>query len=111
MKTAKWIRSLLNASLAGMVAMAHAGTTSPLVLGVVPQFTATETQLRWTPMIELLQTACGRRIQLRPSSSIPAFETQFLAGDLDLAYMNPYHAVMAQHAQGYIPLVRDNKQR
>ena len=111
MKATKWIRSLLNAALAGMGAMAQAGTTPPLVLGVVPQFTATETQLRWTPIIEQLQTACGRRFQLQPSRSIPAFETGFLAGSFDLAYMNPYHAVMAQRAHGYIPLVRDNKKR
>jgi phosphonate transport system substrate-binding protein len=111
MTAAKWIRSLLHASLAGMVTMAHAGSASPLILGVVPQFTATETQLRWTPIIEQLQTACSRRIELQPSRSIPTFETGFLAGTFDLAYMNPYHAVMAQRAQGYIPLVRDNKKR
>lgn len=85
MKAAKWIRSLRNVSFAGMVAMAHAGTTSPLILGVVPQFTATETQLRWAPIIEQLQTACSRRIQVQPSRSIPAYETGFLAGSFDIA--------------------------
>ena len=91
----------------------HAKAESPvsLSLGVVPQFTATETLMRWAPMIERLKTSCGHTVQLRPSNSIPAFEAQFLEGKFDLAFMNPYHAVMAKRAQGYLPLVRDNKRR
>jgi phosphonate transport system substrate-binding protein len=89
----------------------HSESPNALNLGVVPQFTATETLQRWTPMIDNLQSACGRAIHLQYSKSIPAFESQFLNGSLDLAFMNPYHAVMAHRAQGYVPLVRDNKQR
>jgi phosphonate transport system substrate-binding protein len=30
-----------------------------------------------------------------------------MAGEFDLAYMNPYHLLKANEAQGYMPLVRD----
>lgn len=111
MKAVPGIRALLSAALGCTAMLTHAEPTAPLSLGVVPQFTATETQLRWAPMIERLQTACGRPIELHPSNSIPAFETAFLSGGFDLAYMNPYHVVMARRTQGYVALVRGNKQR
>jgi len=32
--------------------------------------------------------------------TIPAFEVAFQGGEYDIAYMNPYHGVMAEQAQG-----------
>jgi phosphonate transport system substrate-binding protein len=44
---------------------------------------------------------------LKTSPSIPVFEQQFSDGEFDFAYMNPYHAVVANNKQGYIPIIRD----
>lgn len=75
-------------------------------LAVVPQFSPVDIGQRWTPLITRLEQDTGLRFQLRIPERIPAFEKEFLAGIPDFAFMNPYHAVMARKAQGYIPLVR-----
>ena len=111
MKTIFWRRSFQCSALLLLAPLTHAEPPPNLSLGVVPQFTATETLIRWAPVIERLQAACGLHIRLQPSTSIPAFEASFLGGSFDLAFMNPYHAVMAQRSQGYQPVVRDGKQR
>ena len=78
------------------------------ILSVVPQFTPSEVHRNWTPIVEKLSKATGLQFQLKIYPSIPKFEQAFLNGDIDLAFMNPYHAVMAKRAQGYIPLLRDD---
>lgn len=104
----------LAATLAGLSGIAGAQTSAApgptsLVMGVVPQFPAVEIQRRWGPVVGWLEKACQLRIQLDFAPSIPAFEARFLAGRHDLSYVNPYHAVMARRAQGYLPLVRDSQ--
>lgn len=78
-----------------------------LRVGVVPQFDVMRTQMIWQPILDSLEAQTGIHFELVGSPSIPEFEKQFLAGDFDLAYMNPYHLLKAHEAQGYIPLVRD----
>ena len=39
------------------------------------------------------------------------FEQALQAGELDVAYGNPYHAVMARRWQGYEPVLRDSSER
>lgn len=78
------------------------------ILGVVPQFTASEVHRTWTPIVEKLSKVTGRHFQIKVYPSIPKFEVAFLNGEIDLAFLNPYHAVMAKRAQGYIPLLRDD---
>lgn len=80
-------------------------------LSVVPQFPPVELHRSWSPVVERLQRETGLRFELRILAGIPAFEEDFLQGRSDFAYMNPYHAVMARRAQGYIPLVRDGSQQ
>ncbi len=75
-------------------------------LSVVPQFTPVDIGLRWSPMLTYLEKEAGIRLQLRMMERIPKFESDFLAGIPDLVFLNPYHAVMAMKAHGYIPLVR-----
>ena len=75
--------------------------------GVVPQFDARRIQSIWQPIIEALEKQSGYHFELIGSPSIPEFEKQFMAGDFDFAYMNPYHLIKAQKSQGYMPLVRD----
>lgn len=107
-------RRLVHALLGALVCAAGAAAaqatpaaTPTLTLGVVPQFPAVEMQRRWSPVTAWLEQACNTRIELVFSSSIPEFERRFIEGQLDLAFVNPYHAVMARKAQGYKPLVRD----
>lgn len=99
-------------TLLGLAGHAGAQPTAPpsqLVLGIVPQFPAVELQRRWAPVVDWLEKACKLSIRLDFAASIPVFEERFLAGQHDLAYMNPYHAVMAYRAQRYEPLVRDGQ--
>lgn len=81
------------------------------ILAVVPQFTPSEVHRNWSPIIEKLSRATGRQLEIKIYPSIQKFETAFLNGEIDLVFMNPYHAVMAKRAQGYIPLVRDDANR
>jgi phosphonate transport system substrate-binding protein len=78
-------------------------------LSVVPQVSAVQIFGAWTPFIKKLSQEVGVEIQLRAYSTIPEFEVDLLKGTPDIAYMNPYHQVMAYGAQGYVPLVRDKK--
>ena len=80
-------------------------------LAVVPQFTPSEVHRNWSPIVEKLSRATGRQLEIKIYPSIQKFETAFLNGEIDLVFMNPYHAVMAKRAQGYIPLVRDDANR
>jgi len=78
-------------------------------LAVVPQFPPSEVFERWSPFIERVSKELGITIKLLTYKSIPEFEEAFLRGEPDFAFMNPYHAVMAKRAQGYLPLIRDTK--
>ena len=78
-------------------------------LSVVPQFTGTAVHRDWTPIIKYIESKTGYRLRLKIYDSIPGFEKGFLKGVPDFAYMNPYHAVMAKDAQGYEPILRNNK--
>lgn len=93
--------------LAATVAVAVAAEREVYILAVVPQIASGEVHRNWTPLIEKLSKSTGGNVEIRFYSSIPKFEVAFLKGEIDLAFMNPYHAVMAKRAQGYIPLVRD----
>lgn len=78
-----------------------------LTIGIVPQFEIRHTRKIWNPIIAELEKATGYKIKLIGSPTIPDFEREFMAGRFDLAYMNPYHILLAEKKQGYIPLVRD----
>lgn len=98
-----WVGAL---ALAPWMAYAQADGKT-LTLAVVPQFQAAEVHRNWTPVIERIKQATGLNLTLRITKDIPAFEADFKAGQADLVYLNPYHQVMANRAQGYVPLVRD----
>ncbi len=75
--------------------------------GVVPQFDTRRIHDIWQPILNQLDKEFGIQLRLVSSSSIPAFENSFLKGSYDLAYMNPYHLLVANKAQGYFPIVMD----
>lgn len=76
-------------------------------LGVVPQFDSRKIEAAWNPILNIIYRHTGIRIELKGSPSIPEFEKKFLRGEFDFAYMNPYHLIVANKSQGYLPLVRD----
>ncbi|MDQ5879087.1 MAG: Phosphate/phosphite/phosphonate transporter substrate-binding protein [Pseudomonadota bacterium] len=90
--------------LAAFALVARAETYELLV---VPQFQATEIHRDWQPLVDRIRALSGVSLKLRHVRSIPEFETEFQHGTPDFVFMNPYHAVMARQAQGYVPLVRD----
>lgn len=80
-------------------------------VGVVPQFEQRRIFEVWTPILDALKEQTGCAFELVGSKSIIEFEKAFKDGVYDLAYMNPYHAVMAKKAQGYEPIVRSGKKK
>lgn len=91
------------------VAMAEGpGNESPAyTVGVVPQFAARKLRKIWQPILNELEKRTGYRFKMVGSPTIPAFETEFMSGNFDFAYMNPYHLMLAAAQEGYIPLARD----
>lgn len=79
--------------------------------GVVPQFEAKKLRKIWKPILKRLHNETGFKFKLRGAPTIPAFEKQFLAGEFDFSYMNPFHLLIANETQGYIPLVRDHSKK
>ena len=77
------------------------------IFGIVPQFETRRLHNIWRPVLAELEKETGYHFDIKGSSSIPDFEKEFINGDFDFAYMNPYHAIMANSAQNYQPLVRD----
>jgi phosphonate transport system substrate-binding protein len=78
-----------------------------LTFGVVPQFEPRKLASIWTPIIEAVEKSSGVKLRMVGAAQIPDFEHSFQAGEYDFAYMNPYHAIVANRVQGYQPLLRD----
>ena len=97
--------------LAVAMLVANTSLAANYTVGVVPQFNARTLQSIWTPILQELERRTGHRFELRGSKNISAFEKQFMNGEFDFAYMNPYHFVKANKQQGYLPLVRDTGKR
>jgi phosphonate transport system substrate-binding protein len=76
-------------------------------VGIVPQFEAKKIHRIWRPILNELESKTGLRFTLRGSPTIPKFEKEFNAGNFDFAYMNPYHVLLANKREGYVPLTRD----
>jgi phosphonate transport system substrate-binding protein len=91
----------------GHLSAARAETV--LSFGVVPQFPMERIATDWNPVLQEISRASGLRLELKYYATIPEFEKAFLKGELDIAYLNPYHAVMARKSAGYIPIIRDEQ--
>lgn len=75
--------------------------------GVVPQFEARSLAKIWQPILSAISERTGIRLEWAGSPSIPSFEKDIANGRFDLAYMNPYHLIVGNRQQGYVPLLRD----
>jgi phosphonate transport system substrate-binding protein len=80
------------------------------VLGVVPQAKSEKLQSVWRPIIKIFKKQ-GINIKFVGAPNIPEFEKRLKAGKYDIAYMNPYHLLMANKSQGYQPIARDTSKK
>lgn len=85
----------------------HANEDKTYVFGIVPQFEANKLRKIWQPIVNYLEEETGYNFRIKGSPTIPDFESEFMQGDFDFAYMNPYHIMLANKQKGYIPLVKD----
>lgn len=108
-RVCRWLATSLCCGLVFLNVSAHAQPS--LTFTVVPQFPPEQIFRDWTPVLNEVSRLTGLPIQLKTYASIPEFETAFLKGEPDFAYMNPYHVVMAKKAAGYLPLLRDDASR
>jgi phosphonate transport system substrate-binding protein len=76
-------------------------------LAVVPQMLPAVVYRDWTPFANRLGRDTASTFQIRVYRTFEEFETDLVNGLPDFVYLNPYHALMAYRAQGYLPLVRD----
>lgn len=83
--------------------------SKPLVFGVVPQQSPLELIKAWKPLTDYLEKETGEKIVLKIERSIPEFEKNLYQGNYDIAYMSPYHYVVAHQKKGYMAKVRDQK--
>jgi phosphonate transport system substrate-binding protein len=81
------------------------------VVGVVPQFEAKKLASIWVPILKQLSNETDLKFKLKGSPTISAFEKSFMAGKFDFVYMNPYHFVLGNLLQGYLPLIRDGSKK
>ena len=87
---------------------AKAESKKAYTIAIVPQMRVSEIYEKWTPFLKKLSQESGIEITIKPYTSIQQFEADLLKGVPDFAYMNPYEAVSAKDAQGYVPLVKDS---
>ncbi len=87
---------------------AKAESKKVYTLAIIPQMRVSEIYEKWTPFLKKLSQELGIEITIKPYTSIQQFEADLLKGGPDFAYMNPYEAVSAKDAQGYVPLVKDS---
>lgn len=77
-----------------------------LTLGIVPQQSAQKLARLWTPVVKYLSEKTGHDIRFATAKNIPTFEQRLLAGEYDIAYMNPYHFTVFNQKPGYRAIAR-----
>lgn len=80
-------------------------------IGIVPQLPKEYTQKNWGPFIHQVKKLSGVDIKIHLFASFNDFESAFTKGEPDFVYLNPYHQLIADKEQGYIPLIRDDSNK
>ena len=80
-------------------------------IGVVPQFETKKLHKIWQPILQQLEDLTGLKFKLQGAATIPSFEKELLNGQFDFAYVNPFHLLIANESQGYLPIVRDHSKK
>jgi phosphonate transport system substrate-binding protein len=87
------IARLLSLIAATALAPVVQAADDPLVLGVFPRFSASETTTRYTPVAEYLQQRLGRKIILVTSKDFQSFWQGIEARRYDIVQYNQYHYI------------------
>ncbi len=74
---------------------------------VVPQFHSQTLFKTWSPILKQLSVETGIKFKLTGHSAFAGFENELRTGKYDFAYVNPYHAVMANKTQRYDAILSD----
>lgn len=78
---------------------------------VVPQFHSQTLFKIWSPILKKLSAETGIKFKLTGASSFPAFENELKAGRYQFAYVNPYHAVLANKTRRYEAILSDKEHK
>lgn len=78
-------------------------------VAIVPQFTPAVIEQTWTPVLNAISTQSSLPLTLKFYKTIPEFEKALAKGEVDFAYMNPYHAVL--YKKHYDPIIKDGKKK
>lgn len=82
-----------------------------LTFGVVPQQSAKKMASLWSPVLRYLSDTSGLKIQFATAKNIPEFEKRLLAGEYDIAYMNPYHYTVFSQKPGYNAIAKQKDKK
>lgn len=77
-----------------------------IILGVVPQQSPLELSKKWLKITNYLREEIGMEIVFKTEKSITIFEEKLYNGEYDIAYMNPYHFIVANKKQNYKAFIR-----
>jgi len=80
-----------------------------ITLGIVPQQSPLKLAKKWLKVTEYINKQTGINIIFKTEKSIPKFEEELYNGKYDVAYMNPYHFIVANEKQKYSAFVRAKK--
>tara|TARA_R110001606_G_scaffold362194_1_gene515947 strand:+ start:12811 stop:13653 length:843 start_codon:yes stop_codon:yes gene_type:complete len=86
---------------------AETGNTNTLVFGIVPQQSAAKLARNWVPLLKLISNNTGIELKFATAPDIPTFEKRLMAGEYDIAYMNPYHYAVLSEKEGFKALVHE----
>jgi phosphonate transport system substrate-binding protein len=86
---------------------ADSGKAKPLVFGIVPQQSAAKLARNWVPLLKLISKNTGIELKFATAPDIPTFEKRLIAGEYDIAYMNPYHYAVLSKEAGFKALVHE----
>ena len=78
---------------------------------VVPQFHSQTLFKTWSPILKKLSAETGIKFKLTGHSAFAGFESELSTGKYDFAYVNPYHAVMANKTQRYDAILSDTEHK
>ncbi|SDH22722.1 phosphonate transport system substrate-binding protein [Vibrio xiamenensis] len=93
------------------ISTAFYASAQTITFGIVPQQSAVTLAKNWGPILQYLSQQVGHDVVFRTAKDIPEFEKRVLAGEYDIAYMNPYHYTVFHQKPGYTAFAKQkNKQ-
>lgn len=82
-----------------------------LIVGVVPQQSASRLAKIWVPFLREVSNGSGHKLSFATAKDIPTFEACLARGAYDFSYMNPYHYIIYHGAVGYQAFAKQKQKR